>query len=141
MLANRQFHPTYPAIEIVEGVAIRGVAAGGRTPVTADPVQDLIVHGKWTMPKEGDQLGTQRGAMASWRHVTSGKDGGFAGLGGGYLASEVDVDGDRAMVLEASGDGVVYVNGSPRAGDNYGFGTLKLPVWLHKGQNTLLFAA
>jgi len=43
------------------------------------------------------------------------------------------------MLLDAAGDSLVYVNGALRAGDPYSYGYLKLPVFLHHGQNTLLF--
>jgi len=137
LVAGRE--TAFAPIEIKEGFAIGGVMAGGRTPVGFDSVQDAVVHGKWTMPKEGDTSPTSSGGTAKWRHVTAGKDGAFSGLGT-YFAASVDVPNECAMVLEAAGYNMVYVNGAPRAGDPYGYGYLKLPVWLHKGQNSFLFS-
>lgn len=105
-----------------------------------DSVQDQVVHGSWSMPKEGDSLATPRGGTAKWRSVKAGADGGFGNLGSGYLAASVAVESDRVMLLEAQGDGMVYVNGVPRPGDPYENKYLRLPVLLHRGINTFLFA-
>ena len=43
------------------------------------------------------------------------------------------------MLLEASGHGMVYVNGVLRGGDPYGNGSMRLPVSLRSGRNDLLF--
>ncbi len=91
------------------------------------------------MPKQGDELATPRGQKAQWRHIVAGSGGTFTGLGNGYLAASVVVEKDGPMLLEAAGHSLVYVNGIPRGGDPYSYGYLKLPVMLHKGENTLLF--
>ncbi|MDR3689237.1 MAG: prolyl oligopeptidase family serine peptidase [Fimbriimonas sp.] len=130
---------TAEPIRITDGLAIRGVFRSGRLPVGFDSVQDLIVHGEWTMPAEGDTRPTPSGKEATWHKVHANKDGTFADLGSGYLAATVDVPEDKVMVLECAGPSVTYVNGVPRAGDPYSYGYLKLPVPLTKGANTLLF--
>ena len=130
---------TSTPIEIRDGLAISGVIAGGRLPVFFDSVQDQIVHGKWSMPKEGDTCPTASGGSSKWHHVAAGKDGSFGGLGNGYLVATVDLGEDQTLILNAAGHSLVYVNGVPRGGDPYSYGYLHLPVNFHRGQNTLLF--
>ena len=43
------------------------------------------------------------------------------------------------MLLDATGHAAVYVNGELHTGDPYYLGWLRLPVLVHKGENTLLF--
>ncbi|HEV2473999.1 MAG TPA: prolyl oligopeptidase family serine peptidase, partial [Chthonomonadales bacterium] len=74
--------------------------------------------------------------------MAAGKDGGFSSpsLRGGYAFASVPSSRAQVMILEASGDSLVYVNGEIRAGDPYGYGYVHLPVALRKGNNDLLFA-
>ncbi len=126
-------------IEIREGLSIGGVSVGGRVPFAFDSVQQAIIGGAWHDPKEGDSLPTPSGGTSHWRKRSAGKDGSFGDLANGYLASSVDAQAEGPMLLEASSDGFVYVNGVPRAGDPYGYGYLEIPVWMHRGANSFLF--
>src|SRR5262249_12914406 len=60
-------------------------------------------------------------------------------LRGGYAYFAVPADEEQVVILEASGHGMVYVNGEPRVGDPYSTGYVRLPVLLKKGTNDLLF--
>jgi len=60
-------------------------------------------------------------------------------LRGGYAATTVTLPQRRVMLLEASGHATAWVNGSPRAGDPYRNGWLRLPIELQPGDNNLLF--
>lgn len=77
-----------------------------------------------------------------WGLVKSNADGYFEGqfTQSGYALFEVPSDQEKVMFLEATGNGMVYVNGQPHAGDIYLFGYHSVPVLLKKGQNQLLFA-
>jgi len=44
------------------------------------------------------------------------------------------------VLLEASGHGMVYVNGQPRTGDPYGTGYVRTPIVLEVGTNQFLFS-
>lgn len=101
-------------------------------PIAIDPVQAAIAAGTWTPPTAGD----------GWSVLDSAPDGSFQDrrLAGGYSYAEVESDVDRVMLLRAAGHTMVFVNGSPRAGDVYSHGYLALPVELRAGKNTFLFA-
>ena len=123
-----------------EGLSISGVTTPGRVPFPFDSVQDQIVKGTWSMPKEGDSLPAYSGSTSKWRKRAVDKNNSFGNLPSGYLATSINVGTEVNWVLEATGDSVVYVNGVPRAGDPYGYGYLKVPVRLLNGENTFVFA-
>ncbi len=132
-------------ITITSGVAVNGVSRGGRVPFAPDVVQNLVVRGEWRGAKAGDRVAVLSGTAAprAWEAIKADADGWFTGntlSGGGYLYATVDAPEERTCLLEATGDSMVYVNGEPRAGDPYLYGSLRLPVRLRKGANTFLFA-
>jgi len=110
----------------------RSATAVPGLPVVIDPVVAAIADGTWSPPVAGD----------GWSPLESGPDGGFQDrrISGGYAYAEVVSDVPRVMLLRAAGHAMLYVNGSPRAGDVYSHGYLALPVQLTAGKNTLLFA-
>ena len=114
----------------------------GRTAFPADAVEGLIVSGKWSTPKAGDEVKIGDRTIGTWKAINAGDDGTFRdpALRGGYLSVNVPSDEDRVMILEASGHSMVYAGGEPRAGDPYSNGSLHLPVKLRKGDNEFLFS-
>jgi hypothetical protein len=116
------------------------VGRSGRVPVHLDAVEDRLVSGTWLTPKAGDSVALPDGRARDWMAATA-KDGALqhAALRGGYAYWSVTSETPRVMLLEASGHGVVYVNGEPRAGDPYQNGIVRLPVLLRAGANELLF--
>ena len=130
------------AIEIREGLALEGLNRQRRTIIGVDPVAAQVASGSWAMPQAGDVVTLAPGQTRRWELVKAGKDGSFSrGASRGYLASTINSDSDRVMVLEASGHVMVYADNEPRAGDVYETGYVKIPVRLHKGPNALLFQA
>jgi len=127
--------PPQGTIEIREALSIRGVARGGRVPVSADAVLARLIQNPAYSPNAGDTIGE-----AMWRGTTANAEGFFEAPGGGYLFATVQSTSDRTMLLEATGHGMVYANGAPRAGDPYGYGYFRVPVRLRTGQNTFFFA-
>lgn len=130
-------------IQIHDGLAIGGVAVGGRVPVVRDAIVAKLVRGETLNPQEGDKVQTPSGREATWQKVTAGADGTFQGQalqGSGYVFATVESSVAQTRLLEASGHTLVYVNGVPRTGDPYGYGYLKLPVKLNAGRNTFLFS-
>ena len=128
-------------IALTEGLALRaGGARGGRTALVVDPVAALIAKGQLSAPKAGDKVTLSSGQPATWRPIKANKEGLFGDQGVSYIFCSVDLPADQTMLLEAPGDTLAYVNGEPRGGDLYSYGYVHLPVALHKGTNTLLFA-
>jgi pimeloyl-ACP methyl ester carboxylesterase len=119
----------------------RGGGRGGRVLIAADPVAAAIVSGRWLAPKEGDEVTAADGTRTTWKSAKANAEGSFQGAGfaGGYAFVNVPSETERVMILEASGHAMVTVNGEPRAGDPYGYGYVKLPVLLRKGDNAFLF--
>jgi pimeloyl-ACP methyl ester carboxylesterase len=113
-------------IQFREGVA-RSINGNARTVVRTDAVEADLIAGK---------LDT-----SAWKAVKANDGGTFSGqpFGSGYALFTVQSDSEKYMLLEARGNGMVYVNGVPRAGDVYSFGYLSLPVKLQKGKNEFLF--
>lgn len=128
-------------IEVREALALPPAGRVGRVAVPVDPVAAAIAAGRFEAPKEGDAFERPGGAPLRWSRIEAGEDGQFRSraLAGGYAAVVVPSDSERVMVLEAAGHGVAYVNGEPRAGDPYGYGFVRLPVGLRRGENLLLF--
>jgi poly(3-hydroxybutyrate) depolymerase len=118
-------------IVIREGLGIR-VPGARRSAVHVDPVEHLLITGKWKAPTDGKE---------GWTKASANAQAEFRGgpIAGGYLYTTVDVPNAKVMLLEASGHTLVYVNGVPRAGDPYSYGYVSLPVELRKGKNELLF--
>jgi dienelactone hydrolase len=134
--------PSLAPIDITEALAIGEVSKSGRRPVPDDAIVNRIVSGSWVAPKAGDAV-EFHGKSPTWHSIRAGKDGWFedSALENGYVFAHVEVPTDEVRLLNAQGDSLVYVNGEPRAGDPYAYGYLRLPVFLHKGVNELLFVA
>jgi hypothetical protein len=109
---------------------------GMRAPFRPDPVLAQIASGEFHDPAAGDKVGTR-----AWETLTPNRDGTFAhpALMGGYAFASFNATEDSVMILEAGGHALVYFNGEPRAGDPYDNNMPRLPVKVHKGENTLLF--
>ena len=130
-------------MQIKEVLAIGNVSVGGRMPFPQDAIQEQMVAGTWHTPAEGDQVTTPRGRTQTWKKLTADDKGEFTGdqLGGGYAFAKVQQDGSaRIAIMTASGDTTAYVNGEPHSGDPYGYGYLRIPIKLKKGENQLLFS-
>ncbi|MFI5386109.1 MAG: prolyl oligopeptidase family serine peptidase, partial [Fimbriimonadales bacterium] len=142
LLALAVAHLQSADIPLVAGVGVSGVTQGGRAPAPIDTVQALIVAGKWKEPHAGDKIAGARGAERTWTDVKANKDGVFEGgpAGNGYVDIGYDSDAEKPMLLQASGDTMVYINGVPRAGDPYNYGYLKIPFLMKKGHNEFLFS-
>ncbi|MEZ6073506.1 MAG: prolyl oligopeptidase family serine peptidase [Pirellulales bacterium] len=128
-------------VELHECLAVGRVTESGRTAIRKDPVEAMMVSGAFTPPQEGDELTTPRGDVTQWQHVEANEEG-FRGeeFVRGYAYFQRDEAESRIAILEAAGHSMTYVNGVPRTGDVYSYGTTKLPVALKQGTNELLFA-
>jgi poly(3-hydroxybutyrate) depolymerase len=118
-------------IVLTEGLAVSRVTEGGRNPAPKDALVAELVATPTFSPTA---------SKLPWRASKANAEGWFEGLGGGYLWSTFAAPTERVMILEATGHGMVYINGQPRAGDPYAYGYLKQPFLAKGGENTLLFS-
>lgn len=129
-------------ILLTKGVAIGGISRGGRRPFLEDAVQKTIVQGNWFPPSSGDEVTLPDGSTKKWETIEADKDGWFQGntlAGGAYLYTTWNAPEDGTYLLTASGNSMVYVNGEPRGGDPYAYGTFAIPVSLKQGLNSFQF--
>ncbi|HEV8000823.1 MAG TPA: prolyl oligopeptidase family serine peptidase, partial [Planctomycetaceae bacterium] len=125
-----------------EALTLAPVRRGARVAFPVDPVAAQMASGEWRAPKAGDTVSRATGSPRTWEKLAPGKDGSYQGraLNGGYAFFSIPSDKHRVMVLEASGHGMVWVNGEPRAGDPYSYGYVHVPVELKEGSNDFLFS-
>lgn len=122
------------------------------TIVSPNPVEAMLALDEWKTPREGEYVTFADGSTNEWRSIHVDGRGWFtdSSLRGCYLYCEVSSEKTRSMLLEAMGNEMVYVNGSPRSGNPYGmqdtvdpwapsFNYSLIPVMLNKGMNTFLF--
>ena len=128
-------------IAIRSALAIPSVGRYGRAPFQRDPIQAAIARGEWKWPATGDEVIATDGSKKAWRQIDADKDGWLGGddTVGGYVAATVDSSTARVAMLVASGHAMVYVNGTPRIGDVYSLGFVRIPIELREGRNELLF--
>ncbi len=123
-------------------LVINSVGRLVRGPLHFDAIESEFVHGRPVEPRAGDRVKRADGREAIWTLLGLDKDGAFKSkaLQGGYAAVTVESPKEQVLLLEASGDTMCYVNGTPRTGDPYSYGYAHLPVLLRAGANTLLFS-
>ena len=124
-------------------VSITGTSRGGRSPIRIDAIDRLIVDGSFRTPHPGDRLVGPDGTELVWQKANANADGWFEGRAAqtGTFVFPVK-SGDRLIaILNAPGASMVYVNGIPRAGDPYQYGTTLTPVQLIKGDNVFVMPA
>lgn len=124
-------------------LVIEPVGRGGRSPVVTDAVEHARVTGTFRTPREGESVRDARGRVRTWRRIRAGEDGELRdpALRGGWALATVEAERERVMLLHAIGHRHVLVNGTPRGGDLYGLGLMRLPVLVTAGRNELLFRA
>jgi len=133
--------PKVDRVQITEALVIGSVTRERRTPVRIDPIEAALVRGVFAAPEEGTSLALPDGRTTAWAKIVAGDDGFFRdeGLRGGYAFVRIESDAPRAMLLDATGHAMVYVNGEPRTGDQFQYGNTILPIELRAGTNSLLF--
>jgi pimeloyl-ACP methyl ester carboxylesterase len=125
-----------------DALIVAPAGRGGRVAVPVDPIGAQFAAGTWQPPKVGEKLSIADGQSRTWEKLSPGKDGSYQSrkLVGGGAFFMVPSEQDRVMVLAASGDTMVWVNGEPRVGDPYSHGYVQVPVELKKGPNQFLFS-
>jgi poly(3-hydroxybutyrate) depolymerase len=131
-------------------ILVVGPQGGGpRAPFRVDPVLAQLTRADWHSPAAGDKAGER-----AWKELTLGEDEKTHkkqevfeddALAGGYAFATFEAPEDGVLMLESAGHTMVYVNppGSfeMHTGDPYENGIVRVPIKVHKGTNSLLFAA
>lgn len=128
-----------PATVVIDrGLTVSGVAESARRPINTDLVVANLIHG--TLNLKSVRAGDEFAPGKVWSDATASGDGFPSSGRSTYVLTRVLSAHPAVMILEASGHAMVYVNDEPRVGDPYGHGYVALPILLHEGENTLLFA-
>ena len=133
-----------PLPRLVEAVRVQGVGTGARSLVHTDAIEAELVAGTWAPPRSGAELELPDGTMRRFTTVRANTDGVFEGdvaSNGSWLSFRVPSPSAQTVLLHAVGHDFVYVNGTLRPGDPYGYGWWRLPIALRAGDNELLFRA
>ncbi len=141
-LGSIQSQPSLPVtIPISRALIIDSVGHYSRNIVHTDVIEAELAAGKSITPEKGEQITLPDGKARVWRSAAIDAKGEVSDkrLAGGYADLVVDSLQPQSAILTAEGDALVYVNGSPRPGDVYGYGYLQLPIKLKSGRNDLLF--
>lgn len=140
-LSQQTAAPLPEVIALRDFLVIGRIVSQGRTAVHVDAVEAQLVSGRWSTPKAGDKITLADGSTRTWEKASAAEDGVLDSQAwtGGYAFTRVEVPAPQAMILEATGPGMVYVNGEPRMGDPYQTGYVRLPVLLFEGANEFLF--
>ncbi len=122
----------------------------GREALYLDPLAWQLYNHSLARPAEGGEFGKNaKGQPILWQALSadslhrfrvrgSGGGGGFgAGAGGSYVYFSYTADREKIALLNIRGNGGLFFNGTPHAGDPYGSGWLYIPVRLKKGLNEL----
>lgn len=131
-----------PVWKLEDGLVVSGVARGGRIPIPRDGLLGTILTGKFQTPSVGGKVVGADGREHIWSAMHSEKDGFLRGdaLDNAYVYAVYQSPVEQDLILTATSDTLVYVNGTPHAGDPYGYGYLSLPVHLKAGANEFLFS-
>jgi dienelactone hydrolase len=122
-----------------EGLAVGGVHQYGREALYSDALAYQLYSGS-LKPKAGAEFSYSNGTKkAIWTAVQSDSSGGFrsGSLGSGYLYLTYNAAQAQTAILVATGHSMLYVNGTPHAGDMYRYGWMNIPVALKKGLNEI----
>ncbi|MVT09167.1 carboxylesterase family protein [Chitinophaga tropicalis] len=110
----------------------------GRTALFTDQLAWQLSNGKLKAPAAGTASFTsEKGELNNWQNISADAEGSFAGraINNGYLYVTYNASKAQTAILNIAGHQMVYVNGTPHAGDMYRYGWMYVPVQLRQGIN------
>ncbi len=131
-------------VQIRDGLVVGLLGTLARSAVPTDLLAWTLATGAFAEPREGAVLGPDdRNRTQAWTRLQAGADGWFQhrALTGGYFYTTIVSDRARTMILDASSYYIARINGQPRGGEKYGTDSVRHPVQLVKGRNTVLIQA
>ena len=126
-----------------EGLAIGNVNKYGREALYKDELLYTLINAG-LKPLAGQPLtGSAEKTSNNWSLVKGDSTGTFrsSSLGSGYLYLVYNAEKAGSALLNVTGHSMLYFNGVPRAGDQYRYGWMGLPVELKKGLNEIYIRA
>lgn len=154
-------HPAARTLS-VSAWTITNVTTSARWPLRTDAVEAAMTNGAWNVPAsnpkaDANETDLEPFATAgglTWKRLnlpassstttttTSPTSIVIPGalIAQGYARLLIERDFDSVVLLHGRGHSMLRVNGEPRAGDPYGHGYLKIPIYFKKGINELLVA-
>ena len=132
--------PQTPETVVTDLLVCEPATRSRRTPVVWDPIEALLARGSLGTPAEGQAIELEDGRSLTWKAIQA-EDGRFndRALRGGWALARVERESAGVLLLDAAGHRRVYVNGTPRAGDIYSLGLVRVPIAMGAGTNELLF--
>jgi pimeloyl-ACP methyl ester carboxylesterase len=135
-----------------EGLVLELPKGYAETIIAPNPVEADLAMGKWRAPAKGLVVTFPNGEKGVWKQMVCDSKGWFGGdaFNGCYVYFPLEMNPPTVRLLEAMGNEMAYVNGSPRSGNPYGlkedyegwephFDFSSLPIQLGRGRNDLLF--
>lgn len=119
---------------------MHSLGMGGRTPISVDPIQAMLVRGTWMGAKAGDVIRTADGKSETWADMTADEEGEYNVDAHGSVTMRFvyESDKDQVAIFSSKGFRFLHANGQPRFGDPYGVGMCEIPIELKKGRNEFL---
>lgn len=129
------------SITITEVVAVSSVGVRSRSALNTDTVESRLALGTWTFPEDGEAITSTSGKERTWSRKTADENGSFSGseFRGGWAAAKVDIPRSSPWRCDVRGLSWFLVDGEPHAGDVYGLGITRVPLYLEEGQHEFLF--
>ncbi|MBW8684561.1 carboxylesterase family protein [Chitinophaga rhizophila] len=124
--------------EFKEGLISGPCHQYGRTALFTDQLAYALCNGQLKAPAKGTaSFPDEKGAAQQWQDIAAAADGSFSGraINNGYLFVTYNAPKAQTAILNISGHQMVYVNGTPHAGDMYRYGWMYVPVQLRQGVN------
>lgn len=135
-----------------EGLVIKLDSKKPGSILAPDPVAALIETGEWNIPSENDDLEYNNIKLGLWKKIKTDDNGWIKddSLTNAYVQYILNSETEKVVLIEANGNTSLYVNGTERSGNPYGyqdtyeswaprFDYSMIPVKLKKGKNELLF--
>jgi len=127
-----------PTPQIGPVLRLDRVGTGRRSTVNTDAIERARALGLIVAPEAGDRVIAPDGTIHSWEASSPNEDASYPPIGGGWAFTTVTVEQDSTWIFQGRGHRHVYINDEPRVGDLYNLGITRIPVRLHKGENTFL---
>ena len=125
-------------IRFSKGLATSCYSESTRSPVFINYLLFDLVRDKMNTPIEGEvACENPDGTSALWKSIAVDDDGWFTDFTSpsDWLFLPYESDDERIVLLQTRGNSMTLVNGEPRTGDIYNYGTVINPVKLKKGIN------